>query len=102
MAVRMEGLRRDYPAYYNEIVREVNRCFRWAGGGDWTAVLRFEIERDGRIPESSIQIYTPSGSGSFNIEAFGAVACAGSGRLGPLPPDLPLEALAVQFTFRPV
>ena len=101
MAVRMEGLRRDYPQYYNQIVREITRCFRWNGGGSWTAVLRFEIRDDGNIPESSIEIYAPSASGAFNIEAFGAVACAGGGRLEPLPPDLPYEALPVQFTFQP-
>ncbi len=101
MAVRMEGLRRDYPQYYNEIVREINRCFRWNGGGRWRTVIRFVIESDGRIPDSSIQIYTPSSNGAFDIEAFGAVACAGSGRLAPLPDDLPTDALPVQFTFQP-
>ena len=101
MAVRMEGLRRDYPQYYDQIVREINRCFRWNGGGNWTTVIRFEIGSDGRIPDSSIQIYSPSSSGAFDIEAFGAVACAGGGRLGPLPEDLPYEALPVQFTFQP-
>ena len=26
--VRMEGLRRDYPEYYNNIIRQMQRCFR--------------------------------------------------------------------------
>lgn len=102
MAVRMEGLRRDYPQYYDQIVREINRCFRWNGGGNWTTVIRFEIGSDGGIPDASIQIYSPSTSGAFDIEAFGAVACAGGGRLGPLPEDLPYDALPVQFTFQPL
>ncbi len=102
MAVRMEGLRRDYPQYYNEIVREINRCFRWNRGGRWRTVIRFEIQSDGRIPDSSIRIYTPSSNAAFDIEAFGAVACAGAGRLGPLPADLPFDALPVQFTFQPM
>ena len=101
MAVRMEGLRRDYPMYYDQIVREINRCFRWNGGGSWTTVIRFEIQSDGFIPDSSIQIYSPSANGAFDIEAFGAVACAGGGRLEPLPSDLPFDALPVQFTFQP-
>lgn len=102
MVVRMEGLRRDYPQYYDQIVTEITRCFRWNGGGNWTTVIRFEIGSDGGIPDSSIQIYSPSTSGAFDIEAFGAVACAGGGRLGPLPEDLPYDALRVQFTFQPM
>lgn len=101
MAVRMEGLRRDYPEYYNQIVREITRCFRWNGGGSWRTVIRFEISSDGRIPDSTIQVYSPSSSPAFDIEAYGAVACAGSGRLAPLPDELPFEALSVQFTFQP-
>ena len=101
MAIRMEGLRRDYPQYYAEIVRQINRCFRWTGGGRWNTVIRFEIQRDGRIPGSSIQFFTRSGNGTFDIQALGAVECAGAGRLMPLPEDLPYDALPVQFTFSP-
>jgi outer membrane biosynthesis protein TonB len=101
MAVRMEGLRRDYPQYYNQIVREITRCFRWNGGGSWRTVIQFEISSDGRIADSTIQVYSPSASLAFDIEAYGAVACAGSGRLGALPDELPFEALSVQFTFQP-
>ncbi len=71
------------------------------GGGNLTTVLRFEIRRDGRIPGSSIRVHQRSGSGSFDIEAMGAVECAGQGRLGPLPDELPYDVLPIQFTFRP-
>ena len=101
MAVRMEGLRRDYPEYYNQIVREITRCFRWNGGGSWRTVIQFEISSDGRIPDSTIEVYSRSANSAFDIQAYGAVACAGSGRLAPLPDELPFEALGVQFTFQP-
>ena len=29
--VRLEGVRRDYPAYYNNIIRQIFNCFRWRG-----------------------------------------------------------------------
>jgi outer membrane biosynthesis protein TonB len=104
MTIRMEGLRRDYPQYYEQIVRQITRCFRWTGGGAgrWTTVVRFEIERDGTIPGSSIQLHQPSGNPTFDIQAFGAVECAGAGRLSPLPEDLPYDVLPIQFTFSPV
>jgi hypothetical protein len=101
MRIRMEGLRRDYPQYYAQIVSQINRCFRWTGGGRWNTVIRFEIQRDGTIPGSSIQFYARSGNGTFDIQAFGAVECAGAGRLSPLPEDVPYDALPVQFTFSP-
>jgi hypothetical protein len=101
MAVRMEGLRRDFPEYYQRIVQEISRCFRWTGSGNWTTVVRFEIQRDGRVPSSSIRLYTRSGNGTFDIEAVGAVECAGAGRLGALPSDLPFDILPIQFTFSP-
>jgi hypothetical protein len=102
MTIRMEGLRQDYPQYYENIVRQISACFRWTGGaGRWVTIIRFEIQRDGTIPGSSIQLYQRSGNGTFDIQAFGAVECAGAGRLSPLPEDLPYDALPIQFTFRP-
>ena len=101
MNIRMEGLQRDFPAYYALIIREIERCFRWTGSGNWAATLRFEIQRDGRVPASSIRMFTRSGNGAFDIEAMGAIECAGAGRLDPLPPDLPYDVLPIQFTFDP-
>jgi periplasmic protein TonB len=101
MAIRMEGLRRDFPQYYQQIVLEIDRCFRWMGSGNWTTVVRFEIQRDGRVQSSSIRLFTRSGNGAFDIEAVGAVECAGGGRLAPLPADLPYDVLPIQFTFSP-
>jgi outer membrane biosynthesis protein TonB len=98
--VRIEGLRRDYPAYYNNIIRQMRRCFRWRGQGNPTTVMRFVVERDGTVPDRSIEIVQPSGNVEFDFEMMGTVECA-SGRLGALPEDFPYDQLPVQFSFSP-
>ena len=97
--VRMEGLRRDYPEYYNNIIRQILRCFRWQGRGDWEATVYFAIQRDGSVRD--LRFVTRSGNASFDFEAMGAVECAGQGRFGPLPADLPYETQPVNFQFSP-
>lgn len=97
---RMEGLQRDFPAYYRTIVAEIQRCHRPPAGVDrGTTVLRFVIVRDGTVPPASIRIHERSGNTRLDIAAVGAVECAGGGRFGPLPDDLPFDELPVQFAF---
>ena len=97
--VRLEGVRRDYPAYYNNIIRQIFNCFRWRGGGNWQATVFFTIEREGTVAD--MRFVNRSGSTAFDFEAIGAVECAGQGRFGELPSELPYERLPVQFDFRP-
>ena len=98
--VRMDGLRRDYPAYYQNIIRQVERCFRSPAGDDLEAVVRFVISADGSV--GGIGLVRPSGSFVFDRAAEGAVECAGMpGRLGPLPDGYPWERLPIEFRFRP-
>jgi len=98
--VRMEGVRRDYPEYYNNILRQMQRCFRWRGDDDLRATVYFEINRDGSVAE--VDILESSRSIAFDIEAMGAAECAGSrDRLGPLPQALPFDRLPVVFYFEP-
>lgn len=97
--VRLEGVRRDYPAYYNNIITQIQRCFRWQGAGSWETTVTFVIRRDGTVAD--LDFVKRSGNASFDFEALGAVDCAGKGRLGPLPEDLPFDVLPVQFNFRP-
>ena len=98
--VRMEGLRRDYPEYYNNIIRQIQRCFRWRGSADLSATIYFTIHRDGTV--SGIDVLESSNHPPFDIEAEGAAECAGSpGRLGPLPEDLPFDQLPIVFRFDP-
>ena len=98
--VRLEGLRRDYPVYYENIIRQMQRCFRWRGEEDLRAKVYFVINRDGSVSE--VDILESSRSIGFDIEAMGAAECAGDrGRLGPLPEALPFDRLPVSFTFSP-
>jgi hypothetical protein len=98
--VRLEGLRRDYPVYYENIIRQIQRCFRWRGEEDLRARVYFVINRDGSVSE--VDILESSRSIAFDIEAMGAAECAGDrGRLGPLPEALPFDRLPVSFTFSP-
>lgn len=97
--VRLEGLRRDYPEYYNNIIRQIDRCFRWQGAGNLETQVSFVIARDGTV--GRLEFLRRSGSTSFDFAAMGAVECAGQGRFGPLPEDLPYESLPVRFDFRP-
>jgi len=99
--VRMEGLRRDYPEYYNNIVRQIERCYaRPAQGSRWQTTVYFVINRNGSVAET--RVVTQSGSAAFDLDALGAVECAGRNeRFGPLPADLPFDRLPIQFTFSP-
>jgi periplasmic protein TonB len=101
VAVRMEGLQREFPAYYTRIIREIDRCFRPPAGRNLTATVRFDIRRDGIVPRGSIDLQRRSGQLQFDVAAVAAVECAGAGRLGPLPDDLPWDTLPILFTFRP-
>jgi len=82
--IRMEGLRRDFPEYYGNIQRQIQRCFEYRGSG--------------RLETSVIF----SGNVNFDYAAMGAVECAGNGRFGPLPEELGLDRLPILFSFRPM
>ena len=98
--IRIEGLRRDYPAYYDNIILQIKRCFRWAGQGAPETEVYFVINEDGGV--SDARFVRKSGNPSFDIEALGAVECAGQpGHFGPLPDDLPFDRLPIRFNFRP-
>lgn len=98
--VRLEGLRRDYPAYYENIIRQIQRCFRWRGSGNPTATVQFTVDREGGVSE--LRFVRRSGDPAFDFEAMGAVECAGTGaRFGPLPEEFPYDLLPIEFTFEP-
>ena len=98
--VRLEGLRRDHPAYYDNIIRQIERCFRPRDPGDHVAVVQFMIQEDGSV--SDIRMAERSDSFIFDLDAQDAIDCAGRpGRLGPLPQGYSWDVLPVQFTFRP-
>ena len=99
--IRMEGLKRDYPEYYGNIIRQIRRCFGvFQGPGSLRTEVLFYINQDGTVDGGSIEFYSRSGNFNFDIQAMGAVECAG-GRFGPLPEDLGWDRLPVLFEFRP-
>lgn len=100
--VRMEGVRRDFPQYYDNIIRQISRCFRPPAGipGRLRTSVYFVIRQDGSVTD--LRFVEQSGNPDFDFEALGAVGdCAGRGRFGPLPEDLPYERLPIVFEFRP-
>ncbi len=99
LSVRIEGLRRDYPAYYDNVILQIKRCFRWSGQGAPETEVYFVINEDGSV--SDPRFVRQSGNPAFDYEALGAVECAGQpGRFGRLPDDLPYDRLPIRFTFR--
>lgn len=96
--VRMEGLRRDYPEYYNTIILQIRRCLRWSGAGTWETTIYFVIGRDGIAFD--LNIAERSGNTAHDLEAIAAVECAGRGRFGPLPEELPYDQLPFLFTIQ--
>ena len=99
--IRMEGLRRDFPEYYGNIIRQIQRCFEYRGEGRLETSVDFYISRDGTVDGGSIDFYQRSGNVNFDYAAMGAVECAGTGRFGPLPEELGLDRLPIRFTFTP-
>ena len=99
--IRMEGLRRDFPEYYANIQRQIQRCFEYRGGGRLETSIIFYIARDGTVSGGSIDFYERSGNVNFDYAAMGAVECAGNGRFGPLPEELGWDRLPILFTFTP-
>jgi outer membrane biosynthesis protein TonB len=95
------GMQFDYPAYTDNIVRQLLRYF---GGlaGRLEAEVRFVIRRDGSVDPSSIKLVTSSGNYSFDQRALGAVESAANAKaFGSLPPGFREDILPVTFRFSP-
>lgn len=98
--VRMEGVERLYPRYYDNIIVQLRRCFRWQGAAGLEVQVYFVIDRDGTVSDD--RVVRSSGNIRFDLRAIEAVVdCAGEGRFGPLPEDLPYDRLPVLFNFHP-
>jgi len=101
LEVRMEGLRRDFPEYYGNIIRQIRRCFRPSPGlpGGLQTTVYFVIRKDGAVTDT--RFVEQSGNPDFDYEALAAIADCAEGRFGDLPDELPYERLPIQFTFKP-
>lgn len=99
--IRIQGLQRDYPEYYNNIIRQIRRCFRWTRGGNWQTTVFFNIDRQGNAED--IDWISRSGNTSFDFQSLEAIECAGrEGGFGALPEDIPFDRFPVSFSFRPM
>jgi outer membrane biosynthesis protein TonB len=95
--VRMEGLRRDFPAYYENIIRQIGRCMRFNGPGGLKTTVYFIIDKAGTVGGRSIDFVSRSGNAGFDFAVMEAVECAGAGRFGPLPEALGRDRFSVVF-----
>lgn len=99
--VQLPGANFAFPAYLENIIRQVQRYWRPpTGGRHLRAEISFVIHEDGSV--SDIEWIRRSGVLSFDLEARGAVEAAGRARaFGPLPEAYPRDRLRVSFFFDP-
>lgn len=96
--VRTEGIQFPYPAYLENIVRQIALRFKPRNPGALHAEVVFLIRRDGSV--TGFQFRQRSGAYAFDLEAQGAVEAA-SGSFGPLPDGFSDDVLTVIFSFDP-
>lgn len=96
--VQVAGIDFPYPAYLQNVVRQIAVQFNPSRGGSLTAVVAFLIRRDGSV--TGIRLTTRSGVYSFDTEAMGAVEAAAPS-FGPLPAGFRDDVLPVIFSFDP-
>lgn len=102
VTVNTGGIEFPYPAYLENIVRQIALRFKPDARGSLHAEVFFIINRDGSVQSSSIRLVTRSGAYQFDAEAQGAVEAAANARaFGPLPSGYSDPSLPVTFKFDP-
>jgi outer membrane biosynthesis protein TonB len=98
-----QGLEFPYPAYLQNVVREVIHQFQTQQTRlTLSADVGFMIRRDGTVDPNSIRLVKGSGNYAFDQQALGAVEAAGNAkRFGPLPAGFREDILPVVFRFTP-
>src|SRR5436190_1413501 len=103
--VRTEGIDFPYPAYLENVVRQIALRFK-PRGPRLKAEVMFLIKRDGTI--TGFRFMQRSGSFTFDLEAQSAVEVAGQMNerdkktpFGPLPTGFREDVLPVMFSFDP-
>ena len=98
--VRSEGVEFPFPAYLENIVRQIALRFKPRNPGALRAEVYFVVRRDGSM--SNFRFLTKSNVYAFDLEAQGAVeAAASAGAFGPLPDEYGNDFLPVIFSFDP-
>lgn len=88
------------PVYLENIIRQLNRYFRWTGEGGLIAEIGFVINRDGSV--TGVRVRRRSGNSQFDLAAVEAIEQAGKRNVfGRLPAVWQPDRLAVAFTFEP-
>lgn len=96
--VSTEGISFPFPAYLNNIERQIALRFKPRNPGQLHAEVVFLIQRDGSVLDSRLR--QKSGSYAYDIEALGAVEAASKSKaFGPLPDGYSDDVLTVIFTF---
>ncbi|MGD1917840.1 MAG: TonB family protein, partial [Pleurocapsa sp.] len=86
----------DLSAYFAEIKRRVKRNWKPSySSQEQTTYLTFNVQKSGQITD--LRIAESSGSAKLDRESIAAVQ--NSAPFDPLPPDFPLEALEIEFSF---
>ena len=96
--VNVGGIDFPYPAYLQNIVRQIAVQFKPGNRGALTAEVAFIIRKDGSVV--GVRLTRRSSVYSFDQDALAAIELA-SRNFGPLPAEFPDEALPVIFTFDP-
>lgn len=100
--VRTEGAEFPYPAYLENVVRQISLRFKPPRNTAARAEVMFVVRRDGSIVPNSLQFVSRSGNFAFDLEAQGAVEQAGAVKaFGPLPTGFSDDVLPVVFSFDP-
>jgi outer membrane biosynthesis protein TonB len=98
--VHIAGEAFPYPDYLENIIRQLNRYFRWNGAPTLETKIGFEIMRDGTV--RNIRVLEKSGNFNFDLDAISAVESAGkSNAFGALPKGFVPDRLPVAFKFLP-
>jgi len=86
----------DLSAYFAELKRRVKQNWNPSySSQEQTTYLTFNIQKNGQI--TGLKVTKSSGSQRLDRESIEAVQ--NSAPLDPLPPDFPLEALEIEFSF---
>ncbi|HLV27360.1 MAG TPA: TonB C-terminal domain-containing protein [Gemmatimonadales bacterium] len=98
--VQLRGIDFPYPAYLENVVRQIAVRFKPDNARSYTAEVHFKINRDGSVSE--LRLIKRSGDFLFDQEALGAVESAGKDRVfGSLPGGFSDDILPVFFSFDP-
>ncbi|MBI4408327.1 MAG: energy transducer TonB [Gemmatimonadetes bacterium] len=98
--VQLAGENFAYPGYLENIIRQINRYFRWTGAPGLEAEIYFIIREDGSVTD--IRIVRGSGDLTFDFEAMAAIEQAGKRKaFGPLPRGFAGDRLPISFYFQP-